>query len=99
MLAGIALGVVRPGLAAEMQPLGDLFVNLIRMIIGPGIFCTVVHGIASMNDMRRVGRGALKALVCFEAITPAALVFALVAVNLWQPGAGMNVDPTALDAS
>ena len=89
----------RPELGAQMQPLGDAFVNLVRMIIAPVIFCTVVHGVASMNDMKRVGRVALKALIWFEAITLIALVFALVAVNLWQPGAGMNVDPAALDAS
>jgi aerobic C4-dicarboxylate transport protein len=63
------------------------------------IFCTVVHGVAAMNDMKRVGRVAIKALIYFEAITIIALVFGLVAVNLWQPGAGMNVDLAALDAS
>jgi aerobic C4-dicarboxylate transport protein len=99
MVAGAVLGYARPDLGAQMQPLGDAFVNLVRMIIGPVIFCTVVHGVASMNDMKRVGRVALKALIWFEAITLIALVFALVAVNLWQPGAGMNVDPAALDAS
>jgi aerobic C4-dicarboxylate transport protein len=99
MAAGAVLGYARPELGAQMQPLGDLFVNLIRMIIGPVIFCTVVHGVASMNDMKRVGRVALKALVWFEGVTLAALVFALVAVNLWQPGVGMNVDAAALDAS
>jgi aerobic C4-dicarboxylate transport protein len=99
MAAGALLGYVQPNVGAQMQPLGDAFVNLIRMIIGPVIFCTVVHGIASMNDMKRVGRVALKALICFEVITLVALVFALVAVNIWQPGAGMNVDPAALDAS
>lgn len=99
MVAGAVLGYARPVLGAQMQPLGDAFVNLVRMIIAPVIFCTVVHGVASMNDMKRVGRVALKALIWFEAITLIALVFALVAVNLWQPGAGMNVDPAALDAS
>ena len=99
MAAGAMLGYARPDLGAQMQPLGDVFVNLIRMIIAPVIFCTVVHGIAAMNDMKRVGRVALKALVWFEAITLTALVFALVAVNLWQPGAGMNIDPAALDAN
>ena len=98
MLAGIALGIVRPNLAAEMQPLGDAFVNLIRMIIAPVIFCTVVHGIASMNDMRRTGRVALKALIWFEAITLLALLFALTAVNILRPGSGMNIDPATLDA-
>lgn len=99
MLAGVLLGWLRPGLGAEMQPLGDAFVGLIRMVIAPVIFCTVVHGIASMRDMRRAGRLALKALVWFEAITFIALVFALTAVNLLRPGAGMNIDPAALDAN
>jgi aerobic C4-dicarboxylate transport protein len=99
MAAGAALGYARPDLGTQMQPLGDAFINLVRMIIGPVIFCTVVHGIASMNDLKRVGRVALKALIWFEAITLVALVFALVAVNLWQPGAGMNVNPAAIDTS
>ncbi|MSP93815.1 MAG: C4-dicarboxylate transporter DctA [Alphaproteobacteria bacterium] len=99
MVLGAALGHFAPESGTLMQPLGDAFVNLVRMIIGPVIFCTVVHGIASMNDMKRVGRVALKALIYFEAITLLALLFALVAVNLWQPGAGMNVDANALDAT
>jgi aerobic C4-dicarboxylate transport protein len=99
MAAGAILGYARPDFGIRMQPLGDLFINLIRMIIGPVIFCTVVHGIAAMNDMKRVGRVALKALIWFEAITLLALVFALIGVNLWQPGAGMNIDPSALDAN
>jgi len=99
MVAGAALGYARPALGAEMQPLVDAFINLIHMIIAPVIFCTVVHGVASMKDMKRVGRVAIKALIWFEAITLVALVFALVAVNLWRPGAGMNVDPASLDAS
>src|SRR5579872_3094784 len=98
MAAGIALGITRPNLAANMQPLGDGFINLIRMVIAPVIFCTVVHGIASMNDMRRTGRVALKSLIWFEAITLLALVFALVVVNVVRPGAGMNIDPASLDA-
>src|SRR5258706_3266841 len=99
MVAGAVLGYARPELGARMQPWAAAFVNLVAMILPPVIFCTVVHGVASMNDMKRVGRVALKALIWFEAITFVALVFALVAVNLWQPGAGMNVDPAALDAS
>ena len=98
MLAGIALGIVRPNLAAEMQPLGDAFISLIRMVIAPVIFCTVVHGIASMDDMRRTGRVALKTLIWFEAITLLALLFALAAVNLLHPGTGMNIDPATLDS-
>ena len=99
MIGGAALGYAQPDLGAQMAPLGDAFIRLIRMIIAPVIFCTVVHGIAAMNDMKRVGRVAIKALIYFEAITLVAIVFALVAVNLWRPGEGMNVDVTALDTS
>src|SRR2546430_12205815 len=80
-----------------MKPLGDVFINLVRMIIGPIVFCSVVHGIAGMNDMKRVGRVALKALGYFLAVTLVALVLALLAVNLWKPGAGMNVDLSRID--
>ena len=98
MGAGVVLGWLDPGLGAQMKPLGDAFIALVRMLIGPVIFCTVVHGVAGMADMRRVGRVAIKALVYFEAITLIALVFALVGVNLWRPGVGMNIDPAAIDA-
>jgi aerobic C4-dicarboxylate transport protein len=94
---GILLGVFYPLWGARMKPLGDAFIALVRMLIAPVIFCTVVHGIASMRDLRRVGRVALKSLVYFEAITTVALIVALIAVNVWQPGAGMNVDPHAID--
>jgi len=97
MVAGALLGYVQPDLGTQMQPLGDGFIKLVRMIIAPVIFCTVVHGIAAMNDMRRVGRVAIKALIYFEAITVVALIFGLIAVNLTRPGAGMNVDLAALD--
>jgi len=98
MLIGIALGVLAPDLGERMKPLGDGFIRLIKMIIAPVIFCTVVHGIAAMNDMKRAGRVAIKALIYFEVITTIALVLGLVAVNLWQPGAGMNIDAGTLDA-
>ena len=75
-----------------MKPLGDAFIKLIKMIIAPIIFCTVVHGIASMEDMKKVGRVGIKALLYFEVMTTLALVIGLLVVNLWQPGAGMNVD-------
>jgi len=97
MLAGVLLGHFDPALAERTKPLGDAFINLVRMIIGPVIFCSVVHGVAGMNDMKRVGRVALKALGYFLAITLLALIFALVAVNLWKPGVGMNVDASAID--
>lgn len=99
MIAGVLLGLVAPDAGAAMKPLGDAFIALIRMMIAPVIFVTVVHGIAGMRDMQRVGRVALKSLVYFEAVTVMALVIGLIAVDLWQPGAGMNVDPAALDAS
>ncbi len=96
---GILLGHFRPDLGAQMKPFGDGFIALVRMLIAPVIFCTVVHGIARMDNMARVGRVALKALVYFEVVTTLALVFALTAVNLWKPGVGMNIDAGAIDAS
>lgn len=97
-LIGIALGHFAPGIGVAMKPFGDAFIKLIKMMIGPIIFVTVVHGIAGMNDMKSVGRMALKSLIYFEVITTLALVFGLVAVNLWKPGAGMNIDPSTLNA-
>ncbi len=98
MVVGGLLGWLDPDLGAQMKPFGEAFIALVRMIIAPVIFCTVVHGVAGMDDMRRVGRVALKALIYFEAVTTIALAMALLAVNLWRPGAGMNIDPHALDA-
>jgi len=95
--AGIALGYLDPTVAVKMKPLGDGFISLVRMMIGPIIFCSVVHGIAGMHDMKRVGRVALKALGYFLGITLVALILALVMVNVWHPGAGMNVDASAID--
>ncbi|MGH8325488.1 MAG: C4-dicarboxylate transporter DctA [Steroidobacteraceae bacterium] len=95
---GVLVGIVWPGAGAGMKPLGDGFIALVRMIVAPVIFCTVVHGIAGMRDMKRVGRVAVKSLVYFEIVTTVALVFALLAVNLLHPGAGMNVDARTIDA-
>ncbi len=86
MAIGILLGILRPGLGAKMQPLGDAFIKAIRMLIAPIVFCTVVHGIARMSDLARVGRVAIKAIVYFEVLTTIALVIGLVAVNILQPG-------------
>ena len=97
MAAGIALGVADPGLAAQMGPLGDAFIKLIRMLIAPIIFCTVVTGIAHMADMARVGRVAIKAIIYFEVMTTVALIVGLLAVNILQPGTGMNVDVSKLN--
>src|ERR1700689_2434151 len=88
MAIGILLGIFRPGLGARMQPLGDAFVKAIRMLIAPIIFCTVVHGVARMRDLARVGRLAIKAIIYFEVLTTVALVIGLVAVNILQPGKG-----------
>ena len=95
---GVLLGYFYPALGAQMKPLGDMFIQTIKMVIAPIIVCTVVHGIASMKDMRKVGRVGLKAIVYFESVTTLALVVGLVIANLWQPGAGMNVDPATIDA-
>jgi aerobic C4-dicarboxylate transport protein len=101
MAAGIVLGYLDldPALGERMAPLGDAFIKAIRMLIAPIIFCTVVHGIARMADMARVGRVAIKALIYFEVLTTLALVIGLVAANLWRPGAGMNVDLSRIDTS
>jgi aerobic C4-dicarboxylate transport protein len=99
MLIGIVLGKFDPALSVRMQPLGDGFIKLIRMLIAPIIFCTVVHGIARMVDVARVGRVALKAIIYFEVLTTIALVIGLVAVNLWKPGSGMNVNLAHVDTS
>jgi aerobic C4-dicarboxylate transport protein len=97
MALGILLGHFFPGLGTKMQPLGDGFIKLIRMLIAPIIFCTVVLGIAKMDDMSRVGRVAVKGLLYFEVMTTIALAVGLVVVNLWQPGVGMNVNASNLD--
>jgi aerobic C4-dicarboxylate transport protein len=97
IVIGVLLGHFYPSVAVQMRPFGELFVKLIKMLIAPIIFCTVVHGIASMEDMKRVGRVGLKALIYFEVMTTVALVIGLVVIDLWQPGAGMSVNPATLD--
>ncbi len=99
MLIGIALGHFYPEAGVRMEPLGDAFIKAIRVLIAPIIFCTVVHGIAGMADMAKVGRVALKALIYFEVLTTLALAIGLVAVNVFAPGAGMNVDLSHVDTA
>ena len=99
MALGIALGMAKPTTAVAMGPLGDAFIKLIRMLIAPIIFCTVVTGIAHMADMARVGRVAIKAIVYFEVMTTIALIIGLLAVNILKPGVGMNVDVSKLSTS
>lgn len=95
---GIALGTVAPGTGAAMKPLGDGFIKLIKMIIAPIIFCTVVVGIAGTADMKKVGKTGGLALLYFELVSTVALLIGLLIVNVVQPGAGMNVDPATLNA-
>ena len=96
---GIALGHFYPETGAAMKPLGDGFIKLIKMAIAPIIFCTVVSGIAGMQDMKAVGKTGGIALLYFEIVSTLALVIGLVVVNVLQPGAGMHIDPATLDAS
>ncbi|MET0988781.1 MAG: dicarboxylate/amino acid:cation symporter [Steroidobacteraceae bacterium] len=97
ILLGIALGHFYPELGAQMKPLGDGFIRLIKMIIAPVIFCTVVTGIAGMEDMKSVGRTGIYALAYFEVVSTLALVIGLIVVNVLKPGGGMNVDVATLD--
>jgi aerobic C4-dicarboxylate transport protein len=97
IVIGVLLGHFYPETGAAMKPLGDGFIKLIKMIIAPIIFCTVVVGIAGMEDMKKVGKTGGLALLYFEVVSTLALVIGLVIINLVQPGAGMNVDPATLD--
>jgi aerobic C4-dicarboxylate transport protein len=97
IIAGIVFGLVDPTHAAAMKPLGDGFIKLIRMVIAPIIFCTVVAGVANVGDMRKLGRVGIKALLYFEVVTTLALGTGLVVVSLVRPGAGMNVNAATLD--
>jgi len=97
IVVGALLGHFYPQLGESMKPLGDGFIKLIKMIIAPIIFCTVVVGIAGMEDMKKVGKTGGLALLYFEVVSSVALVVGLVIVNLVKPGEGMNVDPAALD--
>jgi aerobic C4-dicarboxylate transport protein len=94
---GILIGWFFPDTGKALKPLGDGFVKLVKMIIAPIIFCTVAHGIASMSDMKRLGRIGLKAIVYFELVSTLALFIGLIVVNLLQPGNGFNIDPATLD--
>lgn len=94
---GIVLGHFWPSTGVAMKPLGDGFIKLIKMIIGPIIFCTVVSGIAGMRDMKKVGRVGGKALLYFEVISTFALLIGLLSAHLLKPGVGFNIDPATLD--
>jgi aerobic C4-dicarboxylate transport protein len=97
IIIGILLGYFYPKIGEQMKPFGDAFIKMIKMMIAPIIFCTVVHGIAGMEDLKRVGRVGIKALIYFEVVTTLALIVGLIIINVMQPGAGMNVDPKTID--
>jgi aerobic C4-dicarboxylate transport protein len=97
IILGVALGHFYPSAGESMRPLGDGFIKLIKMIIAPIIFCTIVSGIAGMEDIKKVGRVGAKAFIYFEVVTTFALVIGLFLVNLMEPGVGMNVDVSQLD--
>jgi len=93
---GILLGVVAPDTAKSLKPLGDTFINLVKMVITPIIFLTIVHGIASMADLRKLGRVGGKALLYFELVSTLALAIGLIIVNVTKPGAGLDISKMAM---
>src|SRR4026209_2009301 len=95
--AGVILGFVAPERGAAMRPLGDGFIKVVKMLIAPIVFSTVVVGIAHMGAMKEVGRIGLRALIYFEAVSTLALVIGMVVVNILQPGRGLTIDPASLD--
>ncbi|MDB5731165.1 MAG: C4-dicarboxylate transporter, partial [Variovorax sp.] len=99
LVLGVLAGLLIPEFAVKLQPLGDAFIRLIKMIIPVLVFCVVVHGIAGAGDLKRVGRVGIKALIYFEVLTTVALGLGLVMAFVFHPGTGMNVDPKLLDAS
>src|SRR6516165_12071861 len=95
--AGILIGHYFSNLGVALKPLGDGFISLIKMMIGPVIFCTVVHGIGSMRDLKKIGRVGVKTLFYFEAVSTLALAIGLIVGEFLQPGKGFNIDPATLD--
>ncbi len=98
IISGILMGWLAPDVAVQMKPLGDGFIKLIKMLIAPVIFCTIVTGIAGMRNMKNAGRVGIKAVLYFEVLTTFALIIGLAVMHIAQPGAGMNIAPESLDA-
>src|SRR5512144_1139300 len=98
IISGGLFGYIDPARAVKLKPLGDGFIALVKMLISPVIFCTVVLGIAGAGDMKKVGRVGGKALLYFETVSTVALMIGLTIVNVLRPGAGFNADPASLDA-
>src|SRR3982751_785236 len=99
IFVGLLLGLLAPNIAVTLQPLADAFIKLIKMLLAPIIFGTVVLGIAKMGNVKEVGRIGVRALIYFEIVSTLALVIGLVVVNVMKPGVGMNIDVSTLDAS
>jgi aerobic C4-dicarboxylate transport protein len=99
VVAGVVVGYLDPEFAIKLKPLGDGFIKLIKMLIAPIIFATVVAGIAGMGDLKKIGRIGIKSLLYFEAVTTLALILGLLVVNFFQPGHGMNANPATLEAN
>ena len=97
IFVGALIGHFYPATGVALKPLGDGFIQLIRMMIAPVIFCTVVHGIASMSDLRKIGRVGVKTLAYFEVVSTVALVIGFIVGEVLKPGAGFNIDPATLD--
>jgi aerobic C4-dicarboxylate transport protein len=99
IVVGVLIGHYFPSFGVQLRPLGDGFISLIKMMIAPVIFCTVVHGISSMGDLKKVGRVGLKTLFYFEAVSTLALAIGLLVGRVLQPGKGFDIDPATLDAN
>ena len=99
IVLGVAIGVRFPHFAVALKPMGDAFIQLIRMTLAPIIFATVVVGIARMGSLREVGRVGVKAMVYFQVVSSIALIAGLIAINLLHPGTGMNIDAAKLDTT
>src|SRR5580692_511948 len=97
VVIGICVGHFYPKTGIALKPLGDAFVSLIRMMIAPVIFCVIVQGIASMSDLKSVGKVGIKTLVYFEIVSTIALIIGIIVALLFHPGAGLNIDAAALD--
>jgi len=97
ILTGILIGTFFPVFAVQLKPLGDGFIKLIKMMIGPVIFCTIVNGIAGMENTKKVGVVGVKTIIYFEIVSTFALLIGLVVINIFKPGVGMNIDPASLD--
>ena len=99
IIIGVLIGHYYPKVGESLKPLGDGFIKLVKMIIAPLIFCTVVLGIAGMQNVKKVGKVGLTAIIYFEVMTSIALLLGMAIVNILQPGTGMNIDPASLDTS